>query len=79
MPLEERYDCNLMYSPLLSEYREMIGKLKYFSTTFWNLGKIRDTSDPTIEKQGFRKSDEKESISSIKVLKANFGYNNVFN
>jgi hypothetical protein len=45
MPLEERYDCNLMYSPLLSEYREMIGKLKYFSTTFWNLGKIRDTSD----------------------------------
>jgi hypothetical protein len=36
MPFDDKKDLSLMYSPPLSEYKETIGKLKYFSTSFLN-------------------------------------------
>ena len=45
IPCYARKGLNLRNSPPLSDYNEIIGKLKNFSTMFLNLGKMRETLD----------------------------------
>lgn len=46
IPCWDKYDFSFKNSPPpLSEYKEIIGKLKNFSTTFLKVGNIIETSD----------------------------------